>query len=151
MMNRLNALSDTLNGALDEIRSLSNDLISQANSTKASILQLLTTLGETRNMIRGLGKISGDFGAACLDFSDDCDVIVDNIDESFDGFDNLPEGPYETFAGFCSDCGVELHITDDFEQIDPLTILCAECADKSVDAPAADEVVDDTQENTDNV
>ena len=157
MMNRLNAISDTLNGALNEIRSLSNDLITKANSTKASILQLLTTLGETRNTIHGLGKMCGDFGAACLDLSEDCDVIVENIDSSFDNFEGMPEGSYETFVGFCDDCGVELHITDDFEQLDPLSVLCAECAlradeqDEGIDEPADEVVVEDTQEDTDNV
>jgi hypothetical protein len=140
MMNRLNAISDTLNGALNEISSLSNDLLTKANSTKASILQLLATLGETRNTIHGLSKMCGDFGAACLDLSEDCDVIVDNIDSSFDNFEGMPEGSYETFVGFCDDCGVELHITDDFEQLDPLSVLCAECA---LRADAEDEGIED--------
>lgn len=161
MINRLNALSDTLNGALNEIRSISNDLVAKADSTKASILQLLTTLGETRNMLHGLSKVCGDFGSACFDISEDCTTIVDNIDDSFDNFDGIPEGSYETFVGFCENCGVELHITDDFEVIDPLTILCADCADKSdagiedEDEPIGDipksQVVKDTQEDAENV
>lgn len=146
MMNRLNAVSETLNSALSEIKSIANDLVSIANAKKASILALLAELGETRNMISGLGKLCGDAGSELLDIDEACDTIVCNIDDTFDNFDGIPEGSYETFVGFCDDCGVELHQDDDFELIDALNIRCAECVAKNADEDEAD-----TEEDTDNV
>jgi hypothetical protein len=147
MMNRLNAVSETLSSALSEIKSIAHDLTSIANAKKASLLALLTELGETRNMLDGLSKLCSDTGASLLDIDEACDTIVCNIDDTFDSLEYLPEGSYETFVGFCYDCGVELHQDDDFEPVDALDIRCAECAAKSAD----DEDEADTEEDTDNV
>lgn len=128
MMTRFNELTDSLNATLKEMVKLSKEMTAKADAKKASILVMLQELGEIRNDIHTISTICDQTGAALFDMADVCDTVTENIDESFYNFEGLPEGSYETFVGFCDECGKELHCGDDFEQIDSLNILCADCA-----------------------
>ena len=128
MMNRLNAISTSLNTILSEIANLNRDLIDTADSQKANLLEILAQLGATRSTMRGLSSLCESAGAALLDVSEACDEVVDKVDETLDWVDGIPVGSYSTFVGFCENCGVELHVSDSYEHIDNYEVLCTKCA-----------------------
>lgn len=162
MMNRLNAISISLNTILSEISNLNRDLINTADSQKASLLEILAQLGETRSTMRGLSSLCENAGTALLDISEACDDVVEKVDDTLDWVDNIPVGSYGTFVGFCENCGIELHTSDNYEHVDTYEVLCTQCAipDAMIATPLVDEedagvesdaAVEDAQENTDNV
>lgn len=128
MMNRLNAINDNLTTLVSDIKALHTDLITHANAQKQSLLAIIADLADTHANLRALGCMTGTAGAALLDLSEVSGDIAEKIDDTLYQFDEIPVGSYETFVGFCEQCGKELHSTDVYEDVDAFDVLCAECA-----------------------
>lgn len=141
MKDRLNAITNNLNSVIDSIADLNRDLNATANAQKKSLLALLAEMTETRTNLKALGKVCGDAGAALLDLNEFCDDVSDKIDDILFDFDNIPSGLFETFVGFCSNCGTELHDTnpDSYEVVDNTDVLCTKCACQFAEEKAAED------------
>lgn len=141
MKDRLNVITESLNTAINAIVDLNRDLNATANAQKKSLLALLAEMTETRDNLRTLGKVCGDAGATLLDLNEFCVDVSDKVDDILFDFDNIPAGPYETFVGFCGNCGVELHDTnpDSYEIVDANEVLCIKCACEVAELDAAED------------
>ena len=67
--------------------------------------------------------------------------MSDKIDDTILDFNDIPTGLYETFVGFCSNCGEELHDTnpDSYEVVDNYDVLCTKCACQFAEEKAAED------------
>lgn len=127
MTNKLNAISENLTAAVKGIADLTREVIRTADEKKASILQLLSDLGEARNTLSALSSLCKTANNTLSTIGADSARVSDIIDDSFYGFEGLPEGSYASFVGFCDDCGKELHNGDSYEPCSAFGVICDEC------------------------
>lgn len=139
MMNKVNAINENLTAAVNGIASLTKEIIRTADEKKASILQLLSDLGESRNALSALSNLCKSASTVLTNIGADSARVSDIIDDSFYCFEGLPEGSYASFVGFCDDCGKELHNGDSYETCGAFGVICADC---TANLPA-DEVDED--------
>ena len=141
MMNRLNAIHENMTALLDSITSLSKDLIQTADAQKATLISIISDLRTTHSTLSTLGQICGAAGATLLDANEDATSLADKINDTLVSIDAIPVGPYMTFVDFCEECGAELHDTDDYERLDAVSVLCADCSAVIPTDIVADEVL----------
>lgn len=127
MKERLNAVNANLTSAIAAMHDLHTELVNTANAQKKNLLEILAAMRLTRDTMTSLGNMCAQAGASLFDINDFCVDMSDKITATLDGFSTIPSGIYETFVGFCEDCGKEIHTTDLFEKTEDGTLLCSDC------------------------
>jgi hypothetical protein len=127
MKDRLNAIDTNLTSAVNAIADLRTDLVRALDVHKSDLLTVLNAVKDTRAHLNALGDLCEKAGIILLDVHDDCDDIYDLIGETLLDFDAIPAGSYSTFAGFCDQCGKELHLNDDYDVLDDGSVVCIDC------------------------
>lgn len=127
MKERLNAVNANLNSAIAAMHDLHTELVAKANFQKRTLIELLKDMALTRSTMITLGDMCSAAGANLLDIGEFCSDMGDKISDTLSVLDDIPVGLYETFVGFCEDCGKEVHDTGIYEKTADGTILCSDC------------------------
>jgi hypothetical protein len=123
---KLNALNTSLSEVLASLNATAKELVSSVNDKKTEILALLDGISADCANIKEVGKICATAGAILLDAADACDDLCDLVNTNMPDWADIPTGPIETFLGYCTVCGKEVHAKDDHEIIDQ-ELYCGEC------------------------
>ena len=123
---KLNALNTSLSEVLASLNSTAKEIVAAVNDKKSAILALLDGITTDRNNLKEVGKICATAGAMLIDAADACGDLCDLIDTNMPEWADIPAGPIETFLGFCTVCGEEIHAKDDHTVIDN-ELYCGAC------------------------
>lgn len=123
---KLNALNTSLSEVISSLNATAKELVTGINDKKATILALLDGITADCANIKEVGKICATAGAILLDAAEACDDLHDLVDTNMPDWSDIPTGPIETFLGYCTVCGKEVHANDDHDVIDQ-ELYCGEC------------------------
>lgn len=127
MKERLNAINANLNSAIAAMHDLHTELVAKANSQKRTLIELLKDMAQTRSTMTTLGEMCSAAGANLLDIGEFCSDMSDKIGDTLSVINDIPVGLYETFVGFCDQCGKEIHETDLYYEKTSDGLHCANC------------------------
>ena len=124
---------NALNDLMTEIQSLYQEKVSAAENAKDIINEQIEVLNGVSDDVSDIADMMNDFAAAFDEAADKFDnfgVRVSNIAQGLTDA-GIPEGNIDTFVGFCSVCGDELHVEDKpYISPDNKQIVCADCHDE---------------------
>lgn len=120
---------NVLDNLMTDIKSLYQEKISAAENAKDIINEQIEVLNGVSNDVSDIADMMNDFAAdfdEAADKFDNFGVHVSNIVQRLDA--GIPEGNIDTFVGFCSVCGDELHVEDKpYISPDKKQMVCVDC------------------------
>ena len=121
---------NALDNLMTDIKSLYQAKVYTAENAKNIINEQIKVLNEVSDDVSDIADMMNDFAAAFDEAADKFDnfgVRVSNLEQGLTDAD-IPEGNIDTFVGFCSVCGEELHVEDkSYISPDNKQIVCADC------------------------
>jgi predicted RNA-binding Zn-ribbon protein involved in translation (DUF1610 family) len=103
-------------------------LLHDANEQREEFIDLCGRMEETRTDILEYGKMLGDLAVVLDETNDKCRDIATKITTViYEGVDAAPSVPYEEFVDFCSNCGSEIHVGDEYTVINDNWYTCPTC------------------------
>ena len=132
-MTDFTTLRDSINALTSVITTTYTDMLRTANADKEQLAAIYKRLDEDRADILEFGKTLGDLAATLNSTNDNCGEIASKITETMlTGMDYLPVANYEDFVDFCSVCGEEICVGDEYEDTGMWTV-CADCHRREMD------------------
>ena len=103
-------------------------LLYDANEQREEFIEICGRMEETRSDILEYGKMLSDLAVVLDETNDMCRDIATKITTViYEGVDAAPSVPYEEFVDFCSNCGNEIHVGDEYDVINDNWYTCPAC------------------------
>ena len=119
-----------LDNLLTAIDNTAAELIGTANEQRKELLALYGRMQATQAELHELGTIAGEAGSAMLDIEEICEDVGTKMQGVLEGgIDETPVSDYETFVGFCSNCGDEIISGEEYSFDGDESLVCADCLD----------------------
>ena len=121
---------NALDNLMTDIKSLYQEKVSAAENAKDIINEQIEVLNGVSDDVSDIADMMNDFAAAFDEVADKFDAFGVRVSNIAQGLTDagIPEGNIDTFVGFCSVCGDELHVEDKpYISPDKKQIVCADC------------------------
>lgn len=129
MTNYTDTIREAITSALDTIRAAQKEAFAHANQQRESLIELLTEMRGTANVIHDMSGICEGAGSALIDIAEESAHVADVMNESTYDFDLIPEGSYEGLIGFCDECGREIRADEEYDTLGRDDFVCSDCMD----------------------
>ena len=130
MTNYTDTIREAITSALDTIRAAQKEAFAHANQQRVSLIELLTEMRNTANVIHDMSGICEEAGSTLIDIAEESAHVADVMNESTYDFDLVPEGSYEGLIGFCDECGREIRADERYDTLGHDDFVCSDCMDE---------------------
>ena len=136
MTNYVANIHEALTSAVNAIREAQAAMYAEANAQRVALIELISNMRGTARLLGDMSQVVGDTGATLMDIGEDMAEMADKVNESTYDFTCLPEGSYEGFVGMCEECGHEIRIDEDYDEIGAFEYVCQRCMTEIADEQA---------------
>ena len=126
---------NSFDNLMTDIKSIYQEMVSTAESAKDIISEQVKVLNGVSDDAIDIADMMNDFAVSFEETADKFDTFGVRVSDIAQGLTDagIPEGNIDTFVGFCSVCGDELHVEDKpYISPDKKQIVCADCHDEEI-------------------